>query len=49
MERRRLAGCGKAISAQPNFDGLHLCHNRRTSLQDAQKGRHLRLWFIWFL
>ena len=35
----RLAGCGKTISARENFDGPHVRHNRRTLVQDAQKGR----------
>jgi len=32
------AGCGKTISAQQRFDGLHVWDNRRTRSQDAQKG-----------
>ena len=29
--------------ARENFDGPHVWHNRRTLLQDAQKGRPARL------
>jgi hypothetical protein len=36
------AGCGKTISAQQRFDGLHVWDNRRTRSQDAQKGRPAR-------
>ena len=36
------AGCGKTISAQQRFDGLHVWDKRRTPSQDAQKGRPAR-------
>ena len=37
-----LAGCGKTISAQQSFDGLHIWDKRKTLPQDAQKGRSAR-------
>src|SRR5713101_6434090 len=39
----------KNIVALENYNSLHVWPNRRTLTQDAQKGRHLRLWFIWFV
>ena len=35
-------GCGKTISAQQSFDGLHVWDKRRTPSQDAQKGSPAR-------
>jgi hypothetical protein len=26
-----------------------VCHNRRTTSRDAQKGCPLRVWFVWFI
>ena len=43
---RCLAGCGKTISAQKNFDGLHVRDKRRTPSQDAQTGFPLRSSFV---
>src|SRR5712692_8039985 len=37
-----LTGCGKTFLAQQNFDCLHVWDTRRTSPQDAQKGRPAR-------
>ena len=37
-----LTGCGKTISAQQNFDSLHVWDKSRTPSQDAQKGRPAR-------
>ena len=33
-----LAGCGKTLLAHLKFNGPHMEHHRKTSLQDAQKG-----------
>ena len=33
-----LAGYGKTISAQQNFDGLHVWGKRRAPLQEKEKG-----------
>ena len=42
LGRTILAGCGKTTSAQQNLDGLYAWDTRRTSPQDAQKGRPAR-------
>jgi hypothetical protein len=34
-----LAGCEKTISAQPNFEALHVWNKKRAIPQDAQKGQ----------
>jgi hypothetical protein len=31
-----LAGCGKTISVEQNFDGLHVWYKRRLPLQDSR-------------
>jgi hypothetical protein len=38
----RITGCGKTISAQRNFKGMHFCDKSRTPPQDAQKVRPAR-------
>ena len=42
----KLAGCGKTISGQRNFEGLHVWDKRRIFTQDAQIGRPLRPSFV---
>jgi hypothetical protein len=38
----KLAGCGKTISAQQSFDGLHVWDKERMPQQDVQKVRPAR-------